>query len=77
MWPALAQSAEADVATMTVIRCCQPAALTGHMTSGSALTPAEGYPAWLIPWGKPLTLLANNPEQAADAQCELARVGIG
>ncbi|MCK7627740.1 MBL fold metallo-hydrolase [Streptomyces sp. RS10V-4] len=34
------------------------------------------YLAWLIPWGKPVTLLAETPEQVADAQRELARVGI-
>lgn len=34
------------------------------------------YLAWLIPWGKPLTLLADTPEQVAEAQRELARVGI-
>ncbi|MEU2827593.1 MBL fold metallo-hydrolase [Streptomyces lavendulae] len=32
--------------------------------------------AWLIPWGKPVTLLAGTPGQIADAQRELARVGI-
>ncbi|MYR58725.1 MBL fold metallo-hydrolase, partial [Streptomyces sp. SID625] len=34
------------------------------------------YLAWLIPWGKPVTLLGDTPEQIADAQRELARVGI-
>lgn len=34
------------------------------------------YLAWLIPWGKPVTLLASTPGQVADAQRELARVGI-
>ncbi|MFD7663846.1 rhodanese-like domain-containing protein [Streptomyces sp. NPDC059788] len=34
------------------------------------------YLAWLIPWGKPVTLLAGTPERIADAQRELARVGI-
>ncbi|MGV9273433.1 MBL fold metallo-hydrolase [Streptomyces griseosporeus] len=34
------------------------------------------YLAWLIPWGKPVTLLADTPEQIAAAQRELARVGI-
>ncbi|AXE23593.1 MBL fold metallo-hydrolase [Streptomyces globosus] len=34
------------------------------------------YLAWLIPWGKPVTLLADTPRQVADAQRELARVGI-
>jgi glyoxylase-like metal-dependent hydrolase (beta-lactamase superfamily II)/rhodanese-related sulfurtransferase len=34
------------------------------------------YLAWLIPWGRPVTLLAETPQQVADAQRELARVGI-
>jgi len=34
------------------------------------------YLAWLIPWGKPVTLLAESPRQIADAQRELVRVGI-
>ncbi|MCP9989167.1 MBL fold metallo-hydrolase [Streptomyces sudanensis] len=34
------------------------------------------YLAWLIPWGRPVTLLADTPERIADAQRELARVGI-
>ncbi|MEV4256229.1 rhodanese-like domain-containing protein, partial [Spirillospora sp. NPDC049652] len=34
------------------------------------------YLAWLIPWGRPVTLLAENAEQIADAQRELVRVGI-
>ncbi|MFF1487592.1 rhodanese-like domain-containing protein [Streptomyces sp. NPDC058319] len=34
------------------------------------------YLAWLIPWGKPVTLLADSPEQIAAAQRELVRVGI-
>ncbi|GAB2809120.1 MBL fold metallo-hydrolase [Streptomyces daliensis] len=34
------------------------------------------YLAWLIPWGKPVTLLADTPARVADAQRELARVGI-
>ncbi|MEV6993836.1 rhodanese-like domain-containing protein, partial [Streptomyces sp. NPDC093228] len=34
------------------------------------------YLAWLMPWGKPVTLLADTSEQVADAQRELARVGI-
>lgn len=31
---------------------------------------------WLIDWGAPITLLAETPEQVADAQRELARIGI-
>ncbi|MCM2391369.1 MBL fold metallo-hydrolase [Streptomyces albipurpureus] len=34
------------------------------------------YLAWLIPWGKPVTLLAESAEQLADAQRELVRVGV-
>jgi hydroxyacylglutathione hydrolase len=34
------------------------------------------YLGWLIPWGTPLTLLGENPEQVAEAQRELVRIGI-
>lgn len=34
------------------------------------------YLGWLIPWGTPLTLLGDSPEQVADAQRELVRIGI-
>ena len=34
------------------------------------------YLGWLIPWGTPLTLLGESTEQVADAQRELARIGI-
>ncbi|MEV5753915.1 rhodanese-like domain-containing protein [Actinoallomurus sp. NPDC052308] len=34
------------------------------------------YLAWLIPWGRPVTLLAESPEQIAVAQRELVRVGV-
>ncbi|MER6914494.1 MBL fold metallo-hydrolase [Streptomyces sp. NPDC000594] len=51
----------------------------GHL-AGSFNFEGEGQPAtylaWLIPWGKPVTLLADTPERIADAQRELARVGI-
>ncbi|MEU3279789.1 MBL fold metallo-hydrolase [Streptomyces antibioticus] len=51
----------------------------GHL-AGSFNFEAEGqlatYLAWLIPWGKPVTLLAESPEQIAAAQRELVRVGI-
>ncbi|MFF4290720.1 rhodanese-like domain-containing protein [Streptomyces sp. NPDC001633] len=51
----------------------------GHV-AGSFNFEGEGklatYLAWLIPWGKPVTLLAGTPEQIAAAQRELARVGI-
>ncbi|MFF7639803.1 rhodanese-like domain-containing protein [Streptomyces canus] len=51
----------------------------GHV-AGSFNFEAEGqlatYLAWLIPWGKPVTLLAESPAQLAAAQRELVRVGI-
>ncbi|MFI6355350.1 rhodanese-like domain-containing protein [Streptomyces sp. NPDC050743] len=51
----------------------------GHV-AGSLNFEAEGqlatYLAWLIPWGKPVTLLAESTDQLAAAQRELARVGI-
>ncbi len=34
------------------------------------------YVGWLIPWGTPLTLLGESPEQVAEAQRELVRIGI-
>ncbi|WP_425246475.1 MBL fold metallo-hydrolase [Streptomyces sp. NEAU-NA10] len=51
----------------------------GHV-SGSLNFEAEGqlatYLAWLVPWGKPVTLLAESAGQLAAAQRELVRVGI-
>jgi hydroxyacylglutathione hydrolase len=34
------------------------------------------YLGWLIPWDTPLTLLGETPEQVAEAQRELVRIGI-
>lgn len=34
------------------------------------------YLGWLIPWGTPLTLIGETPEQVADAQRQLVRIGI-
>ena len=34
------------------------------------------YVGWIVPWGAPLTLLGENPEQVADAQRQLVRIGI-
>ncbi|GAB2909383.1 MBL fold metallo-hydrolase [Streptomyces heilongjiangensis] len=51
----------------------------GHV-AGSFNFEAEGqlatYLAWLVPWGKPITLLAESAGQLAAAQRELVRVGI-
>ncbi|MFI9638997.1 rhodanese-like domain-containing protein [Micromonospora sp. NPDC051925] len=38
--------------------------------------PMSTWLGWLIDWGTPLTLLAETPEQVAEAQRELARIGI-
>ncbi|NJP53261.1 MBL fold metallo-hydrolase [Streptomyces sp. SBST2-5] len=51
----------------------------GHV-AGSYNVEVDGrlatYLAWLMPWGRPVTLLARTPEQIATAQRELTRVGI-
>lgn len=51
----------------------------GHV-AGAFNFEADGklatYLAWLIPWGKPVTLLAESAGQLAAAQRELVRVGI-
>lgn len=51
----------------------------GHV-AGSLNFELEGqlatYLAWLIPWGKPVTLLAESPERITAAQRELVQVGI-
>ncbi|WP_411098541.1 MBL fold metallo-hydrolase [Streptomyces sp. x-45] len=51
----------------------------GHV-AGSLNFEVDGqlatYLAWLIPWGRPVTLLAHGAEDLARAQRELARVGI-
>ncbi|MEV5827876.1 MBL fold metallo-hydrolase [Spirillospora sp. NPDC052242] len=38
--------------------------------------PFATYIGWLIPWGAPLTLVADTPEQIAEAQRQLVRIGI-
>ncbi len=51
----------------------------GHVT-GTLNFGVDGqfatYLGWLIPWGTPLTLLGGSPEQVAEAQRELVRIGI-
>ena len=34
------------------------------------------YLGWLVPWGAPLTLVGETPEQVADARRELVRIGV-
>jgi hydroxyacylglutathione hydrolase len=47
---------------------------------GSVSFPVDGsfatYLGWVLPWGTPVTLLGQTPEQVARAQRELARIGI-
>ena len=44
---------------------------------GVALDPLFAtYLGWLIPWGTPLTLLGESPEQINDAQRQLVRIGV-
>jgi len=38
--------------------------------------PFATYVGWLIPWGTPLTLLADEPEHITEAQRQLVRIGI-
>lgn len=38
--------------------------------------PMSTWLGWMAPWGAPITLLGDSPEQVADAQRELARIGI-
>ncbi len=51
----------------------------GHV-AGSFNIEADGQLAtclaWLVPWGRPVTLLAETPRQLAEAQRELVRVGV-
>ncbi|TDT42343.1 glyoxylase-like metal-dependent hydrolase (beta-lactamase superfamily II) [Streptomyces sp. BK208] len=51
----------------------------GHV-AGSLNFEVDGqlatYLAWMIPWGRPVTLLAHSADDLARAQRELARVGI-
>ncbi|MFF4470120.1 rhodanese-like domain-containing protein [Streptomyces sp. NPDC001599] len=51
----------------------------GHV-AGSLNFEVDGrlatYLAWLVPWGRPVTLLAHGADDLARAQRELARVGI-
>ena len=52
---------------------------TGHLP-GTLSFDLDGsfatYLGWLIPWGTPLTLLGQTPEQVTEAQRELVRIGI-
>ena len=51
----------------------------GHL-HGAVNIGADGsfvtYLGWLLPWGAPVTLLGETPEQVAEAQRDLVRIGI-
>ncbi len=49
--------------------------LTGTLSFGLD-GPMSTWLGWMIPWGSPLTLLGESHEQVAEAQRELARIGI-
>jgi hydroxyacylglutathione hydrolase len=38
--------------------------------------PFSTYLGWTIPWGVPLTVIGDHPEQVAEAQLQLTRIGI-
>jgi hydroxyacylglutathione hydrolase len=38
--------------------------------------PFATYLGWVLPWGTPLTLIADSEEQIAQAQLQLARIGV-
>jgi hydroxyacylglutathione hydrolase len=39
--------------------------------------PFATYLGWVLPWGAPLTLIGDSPEQVAQAQLDLSRIGVG
>ncbi|GAT67021.1 MBL fold metallo-hydrolase [Planomonospora sphaerica] len=49
--------------------------LTGTLSFGLD-GPMSTWLAWMAPWGAPITLLGDSPEQVTAAQRELARIGI-
>ena len=55
-------------------------AFSAGFVPGSFSFPLDGsfasYLGWILPWGTPVTLLGETPEQVAQAQRELVRIGI-
>ncbi|MEU8184856.1 MBL fold metallo-hydrolase [Micromonospora sp. NPDC049047] len=49
--------------------------LTGTLSFGLD-GPMSTWLGWMAPWGTPITLLGDSAQQVADAQRELARIGI-
>jgi len=81
--PRLAEAAEirrrVEAGEWVVDLRARRAFAAGHVT-GTLSFDLDGsfatYLGWLIPWGTPLTLLGHTPEQVAEAQRELVRIGI-
>jgi glyoxylase-like metal-dependent hydrolase (beta-lactamase superfamily II)/rhodanese-related sulfurtransferase len=51
----------------------------GHLSGSISVElgdPFATYLGWTIPWGTPLTLIGGSAQQLADAQRQLARIGI-
>jgi glyoxylase-like metal-dependent hydrolase (beta-lactamase superfamily II)/rhodanese-related sulfurtransferase len=61
-----------DVRARRVFAAGHLAGTLGFDLDGSFATHA----GWLIPWGTPVTLLGQTPDQVAEAQRELVRIGI-
>ena len=61
-----------DLRTRTAFAAGHMAGTLNFGLDGSFAT----YLGWLVPWGTPLTLLGETPEDVAAAQRELVRIGI-
>ena len=61
-----------DLRDRTAFAAGHVAGTLGFELSDSFVT----YLGWIIPWGTPLTLIGENPEQVAKAQRELVRIGV-
>jgi hydroxyacylglutathione hydrolase len=63
-----------------VVDLRQRRAFAGEHVTGSISFELGGpfatYLGWTIPWGAPLTLIGEDPQQVADAQRQLVRIGI-
>ena len=49
--------------------------LVGTVSIGIG-TQFSTYAGWVIPWGSPITVIGESPEQVAQAQRQLVRIGI-
>ncbi len=50
--------------------------LAGTISIELAADPFSTYLGWLLPWGTPVTLVADDPDAITEAQREMARIGI-